>query len=322
MIIVTGGAGFIGSCIVKELNNRGIVDIVIVDNLGRTEKWKNLRNLKYKTFIHKSVFLQELENLSNVELIIHMGACSSTTEQDADYLMNNNFMYSKKIYDWCTRRKCRLIYASSAAVYGNGEYGYDDSKTDEYMPLNMYGYTKKLFDQYVNASKSSTAQVQCVGLRFFNVFGPNEYHKATMASVVFHSYNQIKKDGKVKLFKSYRKDYKDGEQLRDFVYVRDVVSVVMFFFENAMLSGIYNVGTGKAETFKALAKAVFAALKKDDNIEYIDMPEGLAAKYQYYTEADLKRLRACGYKNKFMSLKDSVKEYVLSYLEKKYKNYY
>jgi ADP-L-glycero-D-manno-heptose 6-epimerase len=313
MIIVTGGAGFIGSCIVKELNNNKINDIIIVDELGSSEKWKNLVSLKYADFIHKDKFLAELKSMKNVDLIIHMGACASTTEKNAEYLMENNFKYSKELYDWCQNNDSRLIYASSAATYGDGTLGYDDSKTDELLPLNMYGYTKKLFDQYVLSSKELR---QCVGLRFFNVYGPNEYHKDNMASVIFHSFNQIKKEKKVRLFKSYKQDFKDGEQMRDFVYVKDVVSVVMFMLNNPDVNGIFNVGTGKARSYNDLAVSVFKSLNLKNNVEYIDMPQGLKEKYQYFTEADIRKLRKLGYKKEFYSLEMGINDYVCNYLGK------
>lgn len=318
MIVVTGAAGFIGSCIVKELNKHGRNDIIIVDELGSDEKWKNLVTLKYMDYEHKTDFLQLLQTnkIKDVDLIIHMGACSSTTEKNAEYLMQNNFKYSKKLYDWCIENKCRMIYASSAATYGNGSQGYtdDETKIDLLKPYNMYGYSKKIFDQYVLSSNKRTAQT--IGLKLFNVYGPNEYHKGPMASVIFHTFNQIKKHGKSKLFKSYKKEYADGEQKRDFVYVKDCVSVVMFFVNNPQLNGIFNVGTGKARTFYDLAKAVFSALSLEPNIEFIDMPDGLKEKYQYYTQADIKKLRSAGYDKAFYSLEDGVKDYVQNYLNK------
>ncbi len=320
MIVVTGAAGFIGSCIVKELNKHGRKDIIIVDELGSDEKWKNLVTLKYIDYEHKTDFLELLQTnkIKDVDLIIHMGACSSTTEKNAEYLMQNNFKYSKKLYDWCIENKCRMIYASSAATYGNGSLGYadDETKIDLLKPYNMYGYSKKIFDQYVLNSNKRTAQT--IGLKLFNVYGPNEYHKGSMASVIFHTFNQIKKHGKSKLFKSYKKEYADGEQKRDFVYVKDCVSVIMFFVNNPELNGIFNVGTGKAQTFYDLAKAVFSALSLEPNIEFIDMPDGLKEKYQYYTQADIKKLRSAGYDKAFYSLEDGIKDYVQNYLNKEY----
>jgi len=324
MIIVTGGAGFIGSCIVKRLNDLGRKDIIMVDNLGTSEKWLNLRNLKYINFIHKNDFFDELPNLKNVELIIHMGACTSTTEQDANYLMKNNFIYSKKIYDYCAQNNVRLIYASSAATYGNGDNGYDDEENiDNLLPLNMYGYSKHLFDQYlkeIEGTIENKMPPQCVGLKFFNVYGPNEYHKETMASVMFHSFNQIKKNKVVKLFKSYKSDYKHGEQKRDFVYVKDVVSVIEFFLNNPKKSGLFNLGTGKARSFNDLANSVFDALGLKRNIEYIDMPGDLDKKYQYFTESKMKKLREIGYTKEFFKLEDGIADYVQKYLDKNYSN--
>ncbi|MEM4259828.1 MAG: ADP-glyceromanno-heptose 6-epimerase [Candidatus Woesearchaeota archaeon] len=322
MIIVTGSAGFIGSCIVRELNNKGITDIIIVDHLGDSEKWKNLTNLKYIDFIDKTNFFVELQFLQDIDLIIHMGACSSTTEKDADYLMSNNFKFSKKLYDWCYNNNCRLIYASSAAVYGDGYLKYDDSKTNEYKPLNMYGYTKKLFDQYViNCIENKKILKQCVGLRFFNVYGPNEYHKSSMASVIFQSFNQIMKDKKVKLFKSYKEGVGHGEQKRDFVYIKDVVNVVTFMVKNKKINGIFNIGTSIARSYNDLAKNVFKSLNISPNIEYVDMPEELRKKYQYFSRADIKKLRKVGYKKKFFSLEKGIHDYVTNYLVRDYKNF-
>lgn len=318
MIIVTGGAGFIGSCIVKELNKRGISDIMIVE-LKANLKHPNLKSIKYKKIVDKDSFISSFNSIKNADLIIHMGACTSTTETDADYLMENNFNFSKKIFDWCVKNKCRLIYASSAAVYGDGSLGYDDSMTEELKPLNMYGETKRLFDQYVLSSKEKPPQ--WAGLRFFNVYGPNEYHKGSMASVVFHSFNQIKKEGKVKLFKSHKEGFRDGEQKRDFVYVKDAVSVTLFMAGNKAINGIFNVGTGKARTFYDLAKSAFNSLDMIPKVEYISMPSGLAEKYQYFTEAKIDKLRKAGYKKEFFSLEKGVKDYVKNYLDKGFFNY-
>jgi len=302
MIIVTGGAGFIGSNVVKQLNTEGITDVIIVDELGADDKWKNLIDLQYSTFIHKNKFLQELPSLAP-NLIIHMGACSDTTETDADYLMNNNYEYSKEIHDYCSITGCRLIYASSAAVYGNGKSDDSDKNVNDLMPLNMYGYTKKLFDQYVLKQKTNS-----VGLRFFNVYGPpREIHKGRMASVVYHAKKQIMSTGKVKLFKSYKKGVKDGEQKRDFVHVQDIVRVILWFKKHPKKSGIYNVGTGTARTFNDLAKAVFNAMKQKTVIDYVDMPEGLNTQYQYFTQANITKLRRAGYTKKFLSIEQGTK---------------
>lgn len=319
MIIVTGGAGFIGSCIIKELNDSGVTDILLVDDKHEMGKSKNLTGLKYKGFIDKENLIGLLNSLKDVTLIIHMGACASTTETNVDYMMKNNLYFSKNIFDWCIKNKCRLIYASSAATYGNGNLGYDDSMTDKLMPLNVYGETKKLFDQYILSSKSKP--LQWAGLRFFNVYGPNEYHKGNMASVIFHSFNQVKKDGAIRLFKSYKKECRDGEQMRDFIYIKDVVAVVMFMLKNKQISGIFNVGTGNARTFNDLAKSVFNSLGMKSSIKYVDMPEGLREKYQYFTQAKMDKLRQAGYKNEFFSLEEGVKDYVQNYLENGFLNY-
>ena len=322
MIVVTGAAGFIGSCIVKELNDRGIVDIILVDDLDKSEKWKNLVNLKYKNYVDSSDFLEKVCNsgLGDVDVVIHMGACSSTREKDSKYLMKNNFEYSKILLDFCNRDGVRFIYASSAATYGDGVSGYkdDESKMDELKPLNMYGYSKKLFDQCV---LSSCLGVQCVGLKFFNVFGPNEYHKGSMASMVYHGFRQVVDNGKIKLFESNDSSIKDGDQSRDFVYIKDVVSVVLFFMDNSKVSGIFNVGTGKSRTFNDLARSVFKVMGKEENIEYFKMQDELSEKYQNFTESDIGRLINVGYNKEFYSLEEGVKDYVLNYLEKGYKYY-
>jgi ADP-L-glycero-D-manno-heptose 6-epimerase len=319
--IVTGGAGFIGSCIVKELNRNGYTDIIIVDNLGITEKWKNLVDLKYRSFIHKTELRSRLTELEDTDLVIHMGACSATTEKDADYLMDNNFIYSKVLFDWCVQNNIRIIYASSAATYGDGELGYDDDeqKIDNLNPLNMYGYTKKLFDQYVLKQKKKTPQ--WVGLKFFNVFGPNEYHKGRMSSVVYHAFNQITETGKMKLFRSYKPEYKDGEQMRDFIYIKDVCKVINFFIENNNVSGIFNCGTGKARTFYDLVAATFNAMKMDIKIEFIPMPDDLIEKYQYFTQSSMKKLKGAGYEKEFMTLEEGVFDYVQEHLMKNFKHY-
>ncbi len=320
-IVVTGGAGFIGSCLVKELNKNGRKDIIIVDNLGTSESWKNLVNLEYSDFISKNDFITQLEEnkLKDIELILHIGACSSTTEKDAAYLMENNFRYSKRIFDFCAKNNCRLVYASSAATYGDGTLGYEDNLLHELKPLNMYGYSKKIFDQYVLTTKDKP--VQYVGLKFFNVYGPNEYHKGDMASVVFKGFNEITATGLLKLFKSYKEGVKDGEQKRDFIYIKDVVAVVLFMMDNKNVNGIFNVGTGKARTFYDLGKATFEALHKRGMIEFKEMPESLKEKYQYYTEANMKKLRSVGYTKEFFSLEDGVKDYVINYLSKNLKHY-
>lgn len=319
MIIVTGGAGFIGSNIVKALNEAGEDDILIVDRLGKADKWKNLMDLRFRDYEHCDDFIRKVEQglfEHGVWAVFHMGACSSTTERDADYLMTNNFDYSRRLVSGFVGKKgLRFVYASSAATYGDGALGYSDEHdaTPSLRPLNMYGYSKQIFDLW--AMKTGVLK-HAVGLKYFNVFGPNEYHKDDMRSVVIRAYLQAKQSGKVKLFKSYRPDYRDGEQRRDFIYVKDAVRITLSFLERPSANGIFNAGTGTPRTFKDLAAAVFSALGKKPNIEYIDMPEGLEKRYQYYTCADLGKLRAEGLNAEFLSLEESVSDYVQNYLEK------
>ena len=256
MIIVTGGAGFIGSCVVRTLNDAKINDVVIVDDIASSEKWKNIRNKKFLKYIHKSEFLAELPKLENVTAIIHMGACSSTTEKDFDYLYTNNFEFTKSLWNYCAEKQISFIYASSAATYGDGSRGFDDkANIDELLPLNGYGYSKQLFDQWVK-HQAKIFPAQHVGLKFFNVYGPNEYYKGSMASMIFHGFNQLMTDGEIRLFKSYKNEYPDGGQLRDFVYVKDICSVIMWLLDNHEVSGLFNVGTGRAQSFQELAEAV------------------------------------------------------------------
>ena len=318
MIVVTGGAGFIGSCVVRTLNDVGIEDIIIVDNIALTDKWMNIRNKKFIKYVHKSKFLEELPTYDNIEAIIHMGAQSSTTEKDFDYLWNNNFEYTKALWNYCAERQISFIYASSAATYGDGTLGFDDKMNiDELLPLNGYGYSKQLFEQWVKHQAISFPK-QHVGLKFFNVYGPNEYFKGSMASMIFHGYKQIQETGRIKLFQSYNPDYDDGDQLRDFVYVKDICSVICWLLQNKEISGLFNVGTGRSQSFKELAEATFYALGLEPNIEYIEMPEQLRKKYQYYTKAEMSSLREAGYLKDFMDLEAGVKDYVQNYLDKDY----
>lgn len=314
-IVVTGGAGFIGSCLVRMLNDKGIEDILIVDNIGKTEKWKNLVNKKYMEYIHKDAFLDRLQSYKGITHILHMGACSSTTETNFDYLYQNNMEYTRALWEYCTERQISFIYASSAATYGDGGQGFSDQcDIGGLLPLNGYGYSKQLFDLWVR--KQSDRPGQHVGLKFFNVYGPNEYHKGAMASVIFHGYRQVKDSGRLKLFKSYRTDYADGGQCRDFVYVKDICKVIGYFMEQPGISGTFNVGTGRAESFEKLGKSVFKALGQKTEIEYTEMPEGLRRKYQYYTRADMDKLRGVGYTSDFCSLEEGVRDYVQNYLER------
>lgn len=316
MIIVTGGAGFIGSCVVRTLNNVGIEDIIVVDDIGTTDKWMNLRNKKYIKYVHKSQFLNELSHYNNVTAIIHMGAQSATTEKDFDYLYQNNFEYSKALWNYCAEKQIQFIYASSAATYGDGSHGFDDNDDiDMLQPLNGYGYSKQIFDLWVKYQATEYPK-QYVGLKFFNVYGPNEYFKGSMASMIFHGYHQIQNTGKIKLFKSYNKDYEDGEQLRDFVYVKDVCNVILWMLNNPNVSGLFNVGTGKARSFNDLANATFSAMNKNINIEYIDMPDHLKEKYQYYTEARVAKLRSVGYTDEFRNIEEGARDYIELHLSR------
>ena len=321
MIIVTGGAGFIGSCVVRSLNEAGCSDIVIVDNISETDKWMNMRNKKYIKYVHKSKFLEELPTYENVEAIVHMGAQSSTTERDFDYLWENNFEYTKALWNYCAEKHISFIYASSAATYGDGSLGFNDRMDiDKLLPLNGYGYSKQLFDLWVKHQAKSFPAQYC-GLKFFNVYGPNEYFKGSMASMVFHGFNQIKETGKVKLFKSCNPNYADGGQLRDFVYVKDICKVIMWLLVNKHVSGLFNVGTGRAQSFAELAEATFHALNLEPNIEYIDMPEKLRGKYQYYTKAEMSKLYDAGYPYHFADVENGVRDYVQSHLAQNFLTY-
>jgi ADP-L-glycero-D-manno-heptose 6-epimerase len=321
MILVTGGAGFIGSVLVAELNRLGETDIVIVDRLEKSVKWKNLRDLKYREYIHADeLFSGDYDDLiSETDIIYHMGACSSTTELDMDFLMKNNVQYSKALFQFAATKNVPMIYASSAATYGAGEFGYDDNEDElhKLRPLNPYGYSKQLFDEWV--LRESTAKPDhWFGLKFFNVFGPNEYHKEEMRSLVHKAYGQINNSGKVQLFKSHKDGFKDGEQLRDFIYVKDVVRVMIEFSytDKAQFSGIYNLGTGKARSFKDLVLATFKAMGKNPDIEYIDMPMSIRNQYQYFTEASTEKLLCALPEFKFTQLEDAVFDYVTNYLAK------
>jgi len=313
--IITGGAGFIGSGFVHQLNRMGIDDIIIVDNLGSTEKWKNLVNLRFTDYLHKDLFLPTLirGSFAGIESIIHMGACSSTTEKNADYLFANNFHYSRDLARYCRTNNVRFIYASSAATYGDGKQGFSDDhdNINRLKPLNMYGYSKQLFDLWV---KKQGLLYNVVGLKFFNVFGPNEYHKEDMQSVVRKAYLQIKNTGRVRLFKSYHPEYGHGEQKRDFVYLKDCLETMAWFLERRNVNGIFNLGSGEARTWNDLAKAVFQAMNMEPEIEYMDMPEELRGKYQYYTSAPMEKLEKAGSPLSFHSLEDGVRDYVHNYL--------
>ncbi|MDD5233510.1 MAG: ADP-glyceromanno-heptose 6-epimerase [Syntrophales bacterium] len=318
MIIVTGGAGFIGSAFVWKLNEEGIDNILIVDHLGRGDKWKNLAGRRYYDFVHKDTFLEMVlgDRISfEVKAVVHMGACSSTTERDADYLMRNNYFYTRALAAWAVRKDVRFIYASSAATYGDGSLGFsdEDAVTLKLRPINMYGYSKHVFDLGVLRNEM---QNRVAGIKFFNVYGPNEYHKEDMRSVVHKAYGQVRDTGKVRLFRSHREGYKDGEQLRDFIYVKDCVEVLWWFLNRPEANGIYNLGTGQARTWKDLARSVFAALELEPRIEYIDMPEAVRDQYQYFTEARMEKLRASGCPLAFHTLEEGIRDYVVNYLRK------
>lgn len=321
MHIITGGAGFIGSNIVEALEKRGFSDIVVCDVLGHEQKWRNIAKREIACFIQPQELFHFLnQNTARVDTIFHMGAISSTTETDCDALVANNFRLSQGLWSWCSIHKKRFLYASSAATYGNGNKGFLDNETPEFLsklsPLNPYGWTKHVFDRWVSRTALSNTEkpTQCVGLKFFNVYGPNEYHKGGQASVVFHAFNSIQKQGQVNLFKSYTPKYKAGDQLRDFIYVKDCIDVLMWFFDNPDLNGLYNVGTSEPRTFNHLAASVFSALQIPKKITYIDMPEPLRKHYQNFTQADMTKLRATGYNTRFFSLEDGVADYVQNYL--------
>lgn len=316
MIIVTGGAGFIGSAIIWRLNNLGKTDILIVDELGMTDKWKNIISLKFHDFMNKEIFIENLNKIDyKIEAIIHMGANSSTTERDADFLLVNNYEYTRKLAEFCIQKNIRFIYASSAATYGDGTSGFDDRDEIAALlrPLNMYGYSKNLFD--IKAAKEGWLN-KIAGIKYFNVYGPNEYHKGDMRSVVHKAFEQIRDTGKVRLFKSMNPKYKDGEQMRDFIYIKDAVNMTLFFLDNKNVSGIFNAGTGKARTWNDLVVTIFKALNRTPVIEYIDLPAAIADRYQYFTEAKIDKIKNAGYSEKFTSLENGVTDYVKNYLLK------
>jgi ADP-L-glycero-D-manno-heptose 6-epimerase len=315
-IIVTGGAGFIGANIVQELNARGCDDVIIVDQLRDADKWRNLVGLRFEDYVDKNDFRDAVlvdDMPWQLDAVIHMGACSATTETDADYLADNNYRYTRDLCEWCVKYGVRFVYASSAATYGDGGLGYldDDAATPLLQPLNMYGFSKHMFDLW--ALRNGIIN-QIVGLKYFNVYGPREDHKDDMRSVVHKAHGQIRETGKVGLFKSYRDDYPDGGQVRDFVYVKDAVDVTLHFLENRDAGGLFNCGTGEARTWNDLAKATFAAMDREPDIDYIEMPDHLRGKYQYHTQADPTKLRAAGYDKPFTSLEDGVADYVRTWL--------
>jgi len=321
MYVVTGGAGFIGSNIVAALEERGVRDIVVVDRLRNGDKWRNIAKRALADIVNPDHVLQYLDaNVKSIEAIIHMGAISSTTETDADKIISNNFTLTLGLWKWCTKNQKRFIYASSAATYGDGQHGFTDTFTKEALaelrPMNPYGWSKHLFDRRV-ASKIShdrPTPPQWVGLKFFNVYGPNEYHKAGQQSVVSQVYPRAAVDAHFSLFKSHNPNYQDGAQLRDFVWVGDCVDVIMWLLDTPEVSGLFNLGTGQARSFNDLASAVYVAMGKEPKIKFVDMPMEIRDRYQYYTQADMQALRNAGYRKPFTSLEEGIQKYVLDYL--------
>jgi ADP-L-glycero-D-manno-heptose 6-epimerase len=322
-ILVTGGAGFIGSVVAGHLAATGSYHVVVVDHFGSTEKWRNLAKHRLFEIISPGETFYWLEsNKEKLEAVIHMGAVSSTTETNVDLILETNFSLSKSLWTWCADARKRFIYASSAATYGGGEFGFEDNLDMDYLatllPMNAYGWSKQLFDQFVSLTIANNGKTppQWVGLKFFNVYGPNEYHKGDQKSVACTIFPHAKHGRPVHLFKSYNAKYKDGEQLRDFVYVKDCVSVIKWLLQNQQVVGLFNLGTGKARTFKDLATAVFTALGKPPAIAYYEMPDHIRPKYQYFTEAKMDKLKAAGYTKPMTSLEDGIKDYVQNYLAK------
>lgn len=315
MIVITGGAGMIGSMIAWQLNQEGRDDLIIVDRQKHAEQWQNLCHRRYEEYLDKEELLPWLEAGAELDAVIHMGAISATTERDWNRLLEDNIRYSQGLWQWCTDNGVPFLYASSAATYGGGENGYDDAGIDKLRPLNAYGYSKHFFDQWaLRQAEAGNAPPLWAGFKFFNVYGPNEYHKERMASVALHTYNQFRDSGTVKLFKSDRAGVEDGMQLRDFVYVKDAAAVVSWFLQGKGESGIYNIGTGQARAFKDLATAVMSSAGGTPHITWIEMPDDLKGKYQYYTQASMDKLRAIGYDRPFHTLEEGVRDYVQNYL--------
>lgn len=327
MIIITGGAGFIGSNLVAGLEQHTNEDLVICDVLGSDDKWKNISKRGLRDIVAPNRLFEYInEHKDEIKVVYHMGAISSTTERDADLIIDSNFTLTRRLWKWCAEHNVRLIYASSAATYGDGKEGFDDKERPEDLaklnPLNPYGWSKHLFDRRVSAlvhgahKGREKVPPQWAGLKFFNVYGPNEYHKGDQMSVVCKLYPQVVAGASARLFKSHHPDYEDGGQLRDFVWVGDCVDVMLWLYDNQDISGLYNVGTGKARSFKDLAESTFSAAGLEPKVNYIEMPQELRGKYQYFTEANMQKLRDAGYDKPFKSLEDGITEYVQSYLSK------
>ena len=315
MIVITGGAGFIGSAIIQELNGRGRADLIVVDDIDHPEKEKNLASIKYKKIIGKKDFLGNVISLDlqSIEAIIHMGACSSTTETDESFLTKNNYEYTRHLATYSIKKGIRFIYASSAATYGNGEMGYcdDESKLHTLKPLSLYGESKHKFDLWAK----DQGIFDCIaGLKYFNIFGPNEYHKENMQSMVRKGFFQARDKNKIRLFKSYRKEYKDGEQERDFLYIKDAVKMTLYFLDHPKVGGIFNIGAGKARNWNDLAAIIFKAIDRDPQIEYIPMPETILDQYQYHTCSEMKKIQEAGYIEPILSLEESITDYIKNYL--------
>jgi len=316
-IVVTGAAGFIGSCLVEYLNYRGYTNLLLVDDFSRQDKIPNLKDKKFTKKIEREQFFEWLfHNKPSIAFVFHIGARTDTTEFNYAIHQHLNVEYSKKIWNYCTVHNIPLVYASSAATYGTGEFGYNDDHqiVNVLKPLNPYGVSKNEFDKWVLHQENKPSF--WAGLKFFNVYGPNEYHKGRMASVIFHAYHQIRKNGYVKLFKSHRPDFVDGEQLRDFIYVKDLLKVCYWLMLHQPTSGLYNLGTGQARTFNDLVKSTYAGLDMEANIQYIDMPEDIKDRYQYFTEANMEKLRSVGYMDAFYPLEKGVNDYVRNYLSR------